>query len=303
MSRYSLRYIGGSEVVGESYFKDNIAALGSISHDYYWPTERLYEKYVEGDRVYKYNFAEMDAELVAEPDNPHDPNAIRVDVNGKTVGHIAKDNTQRIREVINSGAVVKANVHGGPRKEISETDDGLLVSEKEDYDFRVRLSFYERGAEIVNEPVAQKKVSAKKHTIALLLAIFLGAFGIHRFYVGKVGTGILWLLTGGFGAIGWIVDVVTILSGTFTDWDGAYILSESAQKNLREKGELPAQGMGCYILAWVFVGFSVLALAFELYAGLTVGLPGLSLLLVIGLVVYFGVIAWILSGKADAAPA
>ena len=147
------------------------------------------------------------------------------------------------------------------------------------------------------------KVSNRNFTATLLFAIFLGGFGAHRFYAGKTGTAILWLLTGGFGAIGWIVDVVTILSGTFSDWDGAYILSESAQKKLREKGELPAQGMGCYILAWVFVGFSVLALVFELYAGLTVGLPGLSLLLVIGLVVYFGVIAWILSGKADAAPA
>lgn len=296
MSRYSLKYIGGSEVVGESFYKDNIAALGSISHDYYWPTERLYEKYVEGDRVYKYHFTEMDAELVPEPDNPHDPNAIRVDVNGKTVGHIAKDNTQRIREVINSGAVVKANVHGGPRKEISETDDGLLVSEKEDYDFRVRLSFYERGAEIVNEPVAQKKVSTKKHTTALLLAIFLGALGIHRFYVGKVGTGILWLLTAGVFGIGWFVDIVWLLSNAFEDWSGAPVVSEKGQARIAAQGFGAQHNAVCEVFSWFYIAIAAASTAMTVYAAFVQG----NQTLVIGGIlwtIYFGVMTWVISSR------
>jgi len=55
---------------------------------------------------------------------------------------------------------------------------------------------------------------------ALLLCFFLGVFGAHRFYVGKIGTGILELLTlGGFG-IWWLVDMILILTGTFGDGDG-----------------------------------------------------------------------------------
>ena len=296
MSRYLLRYIGGCEVVGESYFKDNIAALGSISHDYYWPTERLYEKYVEGDRVYKYHFTEMDAELVPEPDNPHDPNAIRVDVDGKTVGHIAKDNTQRIREVINSGAVVKANVHGGPRKEISETDDGLLVSEKEDYDFRVRLSFYERGAEIVNEPVAQKKVSTKKHTTALLLAIFLGVLGIHRFYVGKVGTGILWLLTAGVFGIGWFVDIVWLLSNAFEDWSGAPVVSEKGQARIAAQGFGAQHNAVCEVFCWAYIVGAVLCVALAVYGAL-VAQTGVFVGIGICAAIYLGVMTWVISSR------
>jgi TM2 domain-containing membrane protein YozV len=45
-------------------------------------------------------------------------------------------------------------------------------------------------------------------TTYLLVTIFLGIFGINRFSVGKVWTGILWLLTAGLFGIGWVVDIV-----------------------------------------------------------------------------------------------
>jgi len=57
----------------------------------------------------------------------------------------------------------------------------------------------------------------KSRTATFLLALFFGYLGIHRFYVGKVGTGILWLLTGGIFGIGWLVDWIMAVTGTFTD--------------------------------------------------------------------------------------
>ena len=47
---------------------------------------------------------------------------------------------------------------------------------------------------------------------AYLLLIFLGGLGIHRFYLGKNGTGVLYLLTGGLLGIGCIVDLFLIPS-------------------------------------------------------------------------------------------
>ena len=60
----------------------------------------------------------------------------------------------------------------------------------------------------------------KNKIIALLLAIFVGGLGIHRFYVGKIGTGVILLLTAGCLGIGWIIDIVMIAIGSFRDKAG-----------------------------------------------------------------------------------
>ena len=65
--------------------------------------------------------------------------------------------------------------------------------------------------------------SIKPSTTTLWLTIALGLFGIHRFYVGKMGTGVLYLISGGFIGLGWLLDIFQVLSGNFTDQQGKYI--------------------------------------------------------------------------------
>jgi len=63
-------------------------------------------------------------------------------------------------------------------------------------------------------------ISPKSRLAALLLCFFLGVLGVHRFYVGKIGTGILMLLTfGGFG-IWALIDLILIVVGAFKDKEG-----------------------------------------------------------------------------------
>jgi TM2 domain-containing membrane protein YozV len=48
------------------------------------------------------------------------------------------------------------------------------------------------------------------YSVAWLLQTFLGVFGLHRFYMGKWLTGLLYLLTGGLFLVGWLYDFWTL---------------------------------------------------------------------------------------------
>lgn len=72
--------------------------------------------------------------------------------------------------------------------------------------------------------------SSKSFALTLLLAIFLGYFGIHRFYTGKIVTGIIWFFTGGLGCVGWIADVILILISRFKDSEKKTVKPKNKKK-------------------------------------------------------------------------
>jgi hypothetical protein len=84
------------------------------------------------------------------------------------------------------------------------------------HDFVYLILRREAHMTVVNAPTTQKS-----WLVTLLLCLFLGVLGVHRFYTGKIGTGIVQLLTiGGFFGIWVLVDLIMIAVGKFTDKDG-----------------------------------------------------------------------------------
>ena len=63
----------------------------------------------------------------------------------------------------------------------------------------------------MNQMANMMGIRQRNKWVAFLLCFFLGFFGAHKFYEGKAGMGILYILTGGLFGIGVIVDLITLL--------------------------------------------------------------------------------------------
>lgn len=77
---------------------------------------------------------------------------------------------------------------------------------------------------------AQPAVSQKNFTTTWLLSLLLGSLGIDRFYLGKIGTGILKLITGGGFGIWYLIDLIIVLTGGTRDKQGAPLANQPEKK-------------------------------------------------------------------------
>lgn len=87
-------------------------------------------------------------------------------------------------------------------------------------------------------PAPYTPPSDKSRGAALALAVLLGPFGAHRFYVGKTGTAALMLATLGGLGIWYLYDVILVATGTFTDAQGRMVTRWDPETATRD--ELPA---------------------------------------------------------------
>tara|TARA_R110002020_G_scaffold143100_1_gene315280 strand:+ start:711 stop:1049 length:339 start_codon:yes stop_codon:yes gene_type:complete len=70
--------------------------------------------------------------------------------------------------------------------------------------------------EATSELVSPAAVAADRQTVAILLWLFLGAFAAHRWYLGSpILWNIVFILTAGFFIVGWVIDGVEIITGTY----------------------------------------------------------------------------------------
>lgn len=84
-------------------------------------------------------------------------------------------------------------------------------------------AYGQQNASVINNNVYNNGIIGypyKSRLTAALLCFFLGWLGIHRFYVGKNGTGVIWFLTAGFFGFGAFIDFILILVGSFRDKAG-----------------------------------------------------------------------------------
>lgn len=112
-------------VTGLSYYTENILELSSDNPDYGLTKKELIDEFLTDERIWKYDFSPKKTELVPEPDNPHDPNAIKVVVDGRHIGYIKSGSCKHLLNVLHagSGRILDCQIGGGPYKYLEHDED------------------------------------------------------------------------------------------------------------------------------------------------------------------------------------
>lgn len=107
-----------------------------------------------------------------------------------------------------------------PRQDTSSSQSGSIpsyASEQQNFtsvdDIAATAKAY--GEKIIDEINPNRggfKTNLKSRSLSIFLCALFGIFGVHRFYEGKILTGLLWLFTGGLGLIGWIIDLIILIN-------------------------------------------------------------------------------------------
>ena len=163
-------------ITGTQYYQDNfVEELGEYNYEHDETASALKEAYYDGDKIYQYDFLNLKAELVPEPDNEYDPNAVAVLANGIKVGYVKKGSCTRVKNLLKSPDFVgiEIEITGGKYTAIYEDDNGKLRVEREQSPYFVDIDILTRDnsvpdpvpsitSEVVPKPLIKEDVQAKK---------------------------------------------------------------------------------------------------------------------------------------------
>lgn len=141
------------KVTGMQYRMENLMALADENICYDWSKKDLIDNDMTNERVYQYEFHPGKVELVPEPDNPHDPKAIKVVVDGQHVGYIKAGSCAHLHKVIRENRIerIECEMAGGKYKVVlayydEMTEKAKYTLERDEAPFWVHLQIYERDA-------------------------------------------------------------------------------------------------------------------------------------------------------------
>lgn len=143
------------KVAGIKYHMDAVMELASENDMYDMSKKELIESYNENygylGNIYEYEFYVADTQLIPEPDNPHDPNAIKVVADDQHIGYIKAGTCRHLLKVINEGRLgpIECRIYGGPYKYLDVdfdemTDEEIYTIEYDKRDFRAKLTIKEK---------------------------------------------------------------------------------------------------------------------------------------------------------------
>lgn len=130
------------KVAGTSFRQDAIKTLGTKNPDFAKTKRALQDAGLTDEWVYEYEFAPQKVELLPEPDNPHDPKAIKVVVDGVHVGYIKAGSCAHVHKLLESDRIQRITcfIGGGKSKGLFPDGEGEYVLEQDEIPFHARLT-------------------------------------------------------------------------------------------------------------------------------------------------------------------
>lgn len=128
-------------LVAGIYYREDavIENLLYENSDYEMRKSEIIESCMEDTYIYKYDTFYGYADLVPEPDNPHDPNAIKVIVNDIHIGYVPAKRTKSIKKILDGSTIfeISCEIFGGPYKVLPDVDADI---ERGKTDFKSKIS-------------------------------------------------------------------------------------------------------------------------------------------------------------------
>lgn len=188
------------DVVGLAYNEEALEELRTESDDWSMSRKELLEEYSDGDRLYRYEWPLSPVEVVPEPENEHDPNALKVLLCGKKIGYVKKDQTDAVRALLGQDLRVWVELEGGEAKVFEEDEDEKIQISEEEDPIHGELIFAERTKPAEPAPATEPK------TLPAILFYILGGLLVILSVILIAASPIM-------GIVGVIIGVFVVLYG------------------------------------------------------------------------------------------
>ena len=114
-------------VAGLNFYMDNLMSMMVPNYLYNYRKQELIDTCNTDINIYKQTIEDKQVELIQDPDNPHDPNAVKVLLGGKQIGFVPAESCTHILDLMRSDRIVNLayTVEGGKYKRVDEDYDSI----------------------------------------------------------------------------------------------------------------------------------------------------------------------------------